>query len=428
MNIEHEHICTHCGVISVPVLIDDHKNGDDSYLVIECEHCHSYQEITYRYQYGEREDMEWVGSLFSPVKGEENEIYAESYQELMNVTDSRQVGIERVIARICQEELHGYIEKIEDNENFEGGLVITTSEPDAVESSLSGLIKEDYKDNGFWIEFIDANPNGKTDNQPNQGESEKKSTFLTSTIKNKNSRNEEQYWINKTPGLTTDVILERRSMIDPADFEKLAPGMEVNFQIRKKGAYYYCEDNSVVITPDNSNSTSESKNDAEALFIQLLQELNYPFLYFDKEFKNFSNCFDWSKSTKPLGRPDFLLCKKGLGTYAVDVSERTSFKNYSRGNEECITISKKDFKEANRFSRTFNMPWWWAVRNSSESDTGTWYMLSLFDFETFYQSVVDDEKLSKAFKYDKEGSEFLCIPVSKSRVFSMQDGDKNLFI
>jgi hypothetical protein len=95
--------------------------------------------------------------------------------------------------------------------------------------------------------------------------------------------------------------------------------------------------------------------------------------------------------------------------------------------ELCITISKADFKMASRFHRTFCLPWWWAVRdNTASNEDHNWFMLSLFDFESFYieQTLIQEES-DKTFKYIKSG--FINIPLSEARKLNLDAGDTALF-
>lgn len=253
--------------------------------------------------------------------------------------------------------------------------------------------------------------------------------FTESTIKSVNSANDKQFWVNRVDGLQKDIILERSAMKSPSDFELLRSDLSIRFTYsRGEFGYYYCDEGSVEIISHHNSRQESDVLSAEASFIKTMKALNYPFLYFDKQFSNYSKCFNRNETEKPLGRPDFLLCKRGLGTYAVDVSERANIEKYKRKDEFCITISKKDFKEAARFSRTFCMPWWWAIKNVQGENEHTWYMLSLFDFEAFYQSIIDEPELSKIYLHSEKGKEFMCIPLNKARVLSLSDGDKNLFI
>lgn len=253
--------------------------------------------------------------------------------------------------------------------------------------------------------------------------------FTESTIKGLNSANDKQFWVHRIDGLQKDIILERSAMKNRSDFDRLRSDLSIRFTCSpRKSGFHYCDEGTVeIISAHNIRQVSDSVT-AEASFIKTMKALNYPFLYFDKEFSNYSKCFNRNETEKHLGRPDFLLCKRGLGTYAVDVSERANIEKYKRKDEFCITISKKDFKEATRFSRTFCMPWWWAIKNVQGENEHTWYMLSLFDFEAFYQSIIDEPEQSEIYLHGEKGKEFMCIPLSKARVLSLSDGDKNLFI
>jgi hypothetical protein len=246
-------------------------------------------------------------------------------------------------------------------------------------------------------------------------------------LKNKDMKGIDQVVITKLPWLNTDIYAKKTALKDPTLFDSLVTGLEVEFSMHESNGYFHVDDGSLeIINAASKNSVTNTQNSEEA-FIRTLNKLNSPFLYFDKSFANYSNCFKAQLTNKQLGRPDFILCKPGLGTYVVDVSVRNIQSPVKYVGEPCITISKDDFKMASRFHRTFCLPWWWAIRDvTASNEDHNWFMLSLFDFESFYreQSQIQEES-DEISKFIKPG--FINIPLKKARLLNLDIGDSALF-
>ena len=221
------------------------------------------------------------------------------------------------------------------------------------------------------------------------------------------------------------VIANRKYANDKDNvFSSVEVGKTVSFTLNSNKTNYV---KALFVVKGSIQAESGTELDVKSEYLNMLNLAKKPFISIEKFFNEMSEnpspttearkvtSHAFGKSGR-LALPDLLECVLGIGTIAVDVRYRT-LQLWTVEKVPAITISKDSYKRALQFHREFCLPWWWVVKvkNPELGDLSNnhFLRLSLFDFDRWYEYVLEKERAgeSTGFIIQENETPFIAIPL-----------------